>query len=67
MSLKEMNTGDRLILVGNLLGSFAMTLISIGGILRTKELPDNPLFSPNSLDRPNVDARPNHQTNYWER
>lgn len=63
-----MSTGDRLILVGNLLGSFAMTLISVGGILRTKELPDKPLFAPNDSIKPTVDVQPsNQQQPYWER
>jgi hypothetical protein len=67
MSLKEMNTGDRLILFGNLLGSIAMTLISLGGILRTKELPDKPLFSAPSDGTQTVGRNSNNNTNYWDR
>ena len=67
MSLKEMNTGDRLILFGNLLGSIAMTLISLGGILRTKDLPDKPLFSVPNDGSINGGKSNNQQSNYWER
>ena len=67
MSLKKMNTGDRLILIGNLLGSLAMTLVSLGGILRTRDLPDKPIFS---LDGDNQNHFRNsnlNTSNYWER
>jgi hypothetical protein len=67
MGLKEMNTGDRLILFGNLLGSLAMTLISLGGILRTKELPDKPLFSVPSDGSLNGGKNTSNHSNYWER
>lgn len=67
MSLKEMNTGDRLILFGNLLGSLAMTLISLGGILRSKELPDKPLFTTSNDGSLNNGRVINQSTNYWER
>jgi len=67
MSLKEMNTGDRLILFGNLLGSIAMTLISLGGILRTKDLPDKPLFSVPNDSTLNGGKNNNQHSNYWDR
>ena len=67
MGLKEMNTGDRLILFGNLLGSLAMTLISLGGILRTKELPDKPLFSVPNDGTTNGGKSINTNSNYWDK
>lgn len=65
-----MSTGDQLILIGNLLGSLAMTLISVGGILRTKELPDKPLFSSGGDGATQGEGQrgtTNYPTNYWER
>lgn len=67
MSLKTMSTGDRLILIGNLLGSLAMTLVSLGGILRTKELPDKPMFQTSEGNQAAIRGANNNNSNYWER
>ena len=67
MSLREMNTGDRMILFGNLLGSIAVALVSIGSVLRIRELPDKPLFSipgDGQTDGPKVQG---HFQSYWDR
>ena len=67
MSLKTMSTGDRLILIGNLLGSLAMTLVSLGGILRTKELPDKPMFHTSESNQATSRGTIINNSNYWER
>ena len=67
MGLKEMNTGDKMILWGNFLGSIAAALVSIGAALRARELPDHPLFSvPNEAGMSSGRVN-NQQPNYWER
>jgi hypothetical protein len=68
MSLKEeMNMGDKMILFGNLLGSIAVALVSIGSVLRIRDLPDKPLFSAPSDGLSSGSKMTNQYTNYWER
>jgi hypothetical protein len=67
MGLKEMDMGDKMILFGNLLGSIAVALVSIGSVLRIRELPDKPLFSVPGDGPPSGGKIPNQYPNYWER
>ncbi len=58
-----LSTADKIILAGHILSAVAMTLISIGAIIRNKEIPDHMVFN-------NTPTRPPSNTaggNYWDK
>ncbi len=64
----KMPLGDRLIIAGNLLGALSMMMISVGAIIRTQNLPETPIFMPQSGPAPT--SRPvgiNSSNSYWDR
>lgn len=67
MSIKEMSVGDRVVLVGNLMGALAVCLTSVGSLLRMQELPDKPLFTQPNEGPVGTSKAETNSANYWER
>lgn len=64
----ELSLGQKLIIVGNILGSLSMALVAIGSAIRKNGLSDEPVFSMSGNEKVSAKYMQNNQHgNYWEK